>query len=74
MPPRAGGSEAPAPPPQDENADKGKRSRKGKHPGRAAVPPHIERIEVVKEPRDGREQIDRCAGEKDVQSPHAARE
>ncbi len=37
----------PAPPSQDENADKGKRSRKGKHPGRAAVPPHIERIEVL---------------------------
>jgi transposase len=37
----------PAPPPQDENADKGKRSRKGKHPGRAAAPAHIERVEVL---------------------------
>lgn len=37
----------PAPPPQDENADKGKRSRKGRHPGPGAAPPHIERVEVL---------------------------
>ncbi|MBF5066422.1 IS66 family transposase, partial [Salmonella enterica subsp. enterica serovar Istanbul] len=34
-------------PSEDENAEKGKRSRKGKHPGRAAAPSHIERIEVL---------------------------
>lgn len=37
----------PVPPSEDENADKGKRSRKGKHPGRGAAPPHIERVEVL---------------------------
>lgn len=47
LPELAGLVKAPETPPQDENADKRKPSRKGKHPGRAAFAAHIERVEVL---------------------------